>query len=302
VEHELRQARKNLAELEDQLSSGRNESVITEQQRNQAQIEIQDLSNKVKNLKKDKTSLEEDNSELRKQIENLQLNISKQQHEITRFESLIQTLERSKDDLIQKLQNTNKEKNYEERDRAAMLVDIGNLKKILVEKEAEIDDLKSSLRELDQNNDILRNQLDQRTEELYETQEALQTQNAENSVSKHKISVIASKEESYERRLIEREKEIDELKKQLNILNKELYDMREMESIKAHDTNQLSNDVETLTRENQLVKEQLIKVSEEKEYFRIEYENITGRAKQLQQNVRSVEIEKSDIQTSYKEV
>lgn len=45
-----------------------------------------------------------------------------------------------------------------------------------------------------------------------------------------------------------------------------------------------------------------MRLSEEKEYFRIELENISGRTKQLQQTIRAVEMEKSDIQASYREV
>lgn len=291
-----------MSELEEQLSSGRIDSVITEQQSNQMLIELQDLTNQVKNLKKDKTNLGEDNCNLRKQIEQLEVTISKNEHDLARYEKLIQTLERSKEDLIEKLQNTSKEKNYEERDRQQLITDIGNLKKILVQKEGEIEEMRNSVIELDQRNDMLQNQLDYKTEELYQTQEVLQHQNAENTASKQRILFISSKEESYEKRLQEREKEIVELKRQYQILIKELHDMKEIDNIRAHDTNQLSSDVETLTRENQLVKEQLIKISEEKEYFKIENENIKGRTKQLEQNVRAIEIEKGDIQVTLKEV
>ena len=301
VEHELRQARSAMAALEDQLSTGKNESIITEQQKNQAQIEIQDLFNQVRNLKKDKTSLENDNCSLKKQLENFQIEISKLQHEVTKYESLIKTLERSKEDLIDRLQNTNKEKNHEERDRTLLITEIGKLKQLMVEKEQAIQEMRSNIIEYDKRCDNLQSQLDFKTEELYETQNALHIQNAEYTASKQRITAISSKEEGYERRLQEREKEIDELKRQLSMLNKELYDMKEMDNIKSHDSSQLANDVETLTRENQIVKEQLIKLSEEKEYFRIEFENSAGRIKQLQQNIRSIQIEKDDLSSNFKE-
>ena len=211
VDYELKQARQRLSELEEQLSSGRIDSVITEQQSNQMLIELQDLTNQVKNLKKDKTNLGEDNCNLRKQIEQLEVTISKNEHDLARYEKLIQTLERSKEDLIEKLQNTSKEKNYEERDRQQLITDIRNLKKILVQKEGEIEEMRNSVIELDQRNDMLQNQLDYKTEELYQTQEVLQHQNAENTASKQRILFISSKEESYEKRLQEREKEIIEL-------------------------------------------------------------------------------------------
>lgn len=149
---------------------------------------------------------------------------------------------------------------------------------------------------------MLQSQLDSKTVELINAQKALEQQNKETTDTKQKINIIASKEESYERRLHEREREIEELKKHIQFINKELHDYKEMNNIKTHDTNQLSNDVDMLTRENHAVKEQLVKTSDEKEYFKIELETATGRVKQLQQSMRALELEKGDLQTSYREV
>ena len=302
LEFELKEARRNLSELEEQLNSGRNENIITEQQKNQATMEVSDLNNQIHNLKKDKHNLQDDNSELRKHVENLQLSITKQQSEIAKLESLIQTLERSKEDLVQKLQNVSKERNNDERDKSNYVTEIKDLKKNLVAKDSEIQEMRSSIIELDQRNDMLQSQLDYKTEELYQTQNELEIQNQENTETRQKFTFVAGREEGYERRLQEREKEIEELKKHINNMTKDIHDMKEMDNIKTHDTNQLANDVEILTRENQVVKEQLMKVSEEKEYFKIEYENNQGRYKQMQQNARALEMEKADIETSYKEV
>ena len=302
VDYELKETRKKLIDTEEQLVSGRNETIITEQQKNQASIEISDLNNQIKNLRRDKHNLNEDNAEIRKQMENMQSNITKQQNEIKKLESLIQTLEKSKEDLIYKLQNTTKERNSDERDKSVYVSEISSLKKNLVSKEAEIEELRFSIIELDQRNDMLQSQLDYKTEELYQIQNALESQDKVNSESKKRINILATKEESYERRLQEREREIEGLAKQLKNVSKELHEMKEIENIRVHDSNQLSNDVEILTRENQTAMEQIMKLSEEKEYFRIELENTAGRFKQMQQSVRATEIEKGDIQTSYKEV
>jgi hypothetical protein len=149
---------------------------------------------------------------------------------------------------------------------------------------------------------MLQSHLDCKTEELYQAQNSLEQQNKDSIESKHKMTIISSKEESYERRLQEREREIEELKKHIQFINKELHNYKEMDNIKTHDTHQLSNDVEMLTRENHAVKEQLVKTSDEKEYFKIELENTNGRIKQQQQHLRALELEKADLQTSYKEV
>ena len=302
VDYELKEMRKRMIETEEMLTSGRNESIITEQQKNQASIEISDLNNQIKNLRRDKHNLDEDNAELRKQMEFMQSNLTKQQNEIKKLESLIQTLEKSKEDLIHKLQSTTKERNNDERDKSIYVSEISSLKKTLVAKESEIEEMRSSIIELDQRNDMIQSQLDYKTEELYQIQNALESQNKESVESKQRLNIMATKEESYERRLQEREREIEGLVKQLKNISRELHNMKEMENIRVHDTNQLSNDVEILTKENQTAMEQIMKLSEEKEHYKIEFENITGRFKDLQQKVRATEIDKGDIQTSYKEV
>lgn len=72
VDFELREARRNVTDLDDRLNSDRNSNIITEQQKNQATMEVSDLQNQIQNLKKDKHNLDEDNSESRKNVEELQ--------------------------------------------------------------------------------------------------------------------------------------------------------------------------------------------------------------------------------------
>jgi len=85
-------------------------------------------------------------------------------------------------------------------------------------------------------------------------------------------------------------------------LTAELDELKKYEMIWASDSEQLIRDLETLTRENQFVKDELKKASDERDYFRLEAENNGGEKLHLIQSLRSVEIDKEDIQNSYKEV
>ena len=82
----------------------------------------------------------------------------------------------------------------------------------------------------------------------------------------------------------------------------ELDELKKYEMIRASDSEQLIRDLETLTRENQFVKDELKKASDERDYFWLEAENNGGEKLHLIQSLRSVEIDKEDIQNSYKEV
>jgi chromosome segregation ATPase len=136
VDYELREARKNLTDLEQEISVGKNQVLINEQHRSQSSLEVDELKKQVSNMKNNKNDLEEDNREIRKKLDEMKSNTNK-------LESLIQTLERSKDDLVGKFQNVNKEKNNEERDKSMLITEIAQLKKSIVEKESEIHEIRS---------------------------------------------------------------------------------------------------------------------------------------------------------------
>lgn len=57
-----------------------------------------------------------------------------------------------------------------------------------------------------------------------------------------------------------------------------------------------------VTKENQFVKNELQKAAEERDFYRSKADSFAGDAKHFEQSVRAVEIDKQDIQSSYKEV
>lgn len=61
-------------------------------------------------------------------------------------------------------------------------------------------------------------------------------------------------------------------------------------------------DLQTLTKENQFVKDELKRASDERDQYHHDAENAGGENKHLYQSIRAVEIDKADIHQSYKEV
>lgn len=83
-----------------------------------------------------------------------------------RLRSLVENLDSTKEELVKRLQNTNKEKIGEEQDKAVLMNDIQNYKKELLFREQEILDLRKSIEQLDSTIDDLQSELDSKTEDL----------------------------------------------------------------------------------------------------------------------------------------
>jgi chromosome segregation ATPase len=74
-----------------------------------------------------------------------------------------------------------------------------------------------------------------KTEELNRTQRCLETQNQEFSQTRQHISMISNKEESYSKRLQERDNEVANLKHKLRQVSSELEELKRNEAMKNMD-------------------------------------------------------------------
>ena len=80
--------------------------------------------------------------------------------------SLVENLDQTKDELLQRLQSTMTDKRGGESEKAVLMDDIQSYKRDLLTKDQQINDLKQSVAMLDSNLDEMQAELDQKTEEL----------------------------------------------------------------------------------------------------------------------------------------
>ena len=85
--------------------------------------------------------------------------------------SLVENLDQTKDELLQRLQSSVTEKRGGESEKAVLLNDIQTYKREILAKEQQINDLKQSIVMLDSNLDELQADLDGKTEELVHTKQ-----------------------------------------------------------------------------------------------------------------------------------
>ena len=73
-------------------------------------------------------------------------------------------------------------------------------------------DLKKSIEQLDSNIDDLQQELDHKTEELATCKQQLDKQTRDFGNVQHQMSMVSGKEDSFQRRLLEREGELKQLR------------------------------------------------------------------------------------------
>ena len=99
--------------------------------------------------------------------------------------SLIENLDHTKDELLQRLQQTMTNNRGGENEKAVLLNDIQVYKRDLLAKDQQINDLKQSVAMLDSNLDEMQGELDQKTEELVSVKQQLEKQVLEFSNVQH---------------------------------------------------------------------------------------------------------------------
>lgn len=99
--------------------------------------------------------------------------------------SLVENLDQTKDELLQRLQNSMTDKRGGESEKAVLINDMQTYKRELLTKDQQINDLKQSVAMLDSNLDDMQGELDQKTEELVQTRQQMEKQCLEFSNIQH---------------------------------------------------------------------------------------------------------------------
>ena len=215
--------------------------------------------------------------------------------------SLIENLDHTKDELLQRLQLTMTNNRGGENEKAVLLNDIQVYKRDLLAKDQQINDLKQSVAMLDSNLDEMQGELDQKTEELVMVKQQLEKQVLEFSNVQHQMSVTQGKEDNNQRKLFEREQEIKTLRNECQSLREQVDQQTQIAQLKAQEVAELTEDIQTLTRENRFVNQEFGKSSHANELLKSQNTEIIDKERRAQQTVRALEIEKEDILANYRD-
>lgn len=182
--------------------------------------------------------------------------------------SLIENLDQTKEELLQRLQKTMSEKRGTDGDIAILANDIQQYQTNLMLKDQTINDLKMSIQQLDHNLDEMQAELDQKTEELVQVKQQHERQVLDFSNMQHQMSVTAGKEDNLHRKLFERESEIKHLRNECQSLKEQVSQQTQLAQLKTQEVAELTEDIQTLTRENRFVNQEFSKSSHANEILK----------------------------------
>lgn len=84
----------------------------------------------------------------------------------------------------------------------------------------------------------------------------------------HQVSVIAGKEDDFQRRLFERENEIKLLRQENQNFREQVEQSTQIIQVKTQECNELTEDIQTLTRENKFVNTEFSKATQANEFLK----------------------------------
>lgn len=274
LEKEITQLRNKVSTLNEEIHSGQSQTIKQEHTKNQHELEIFDLRKQVQNLRDECKKQGSDLAEKHQlYIDASQRNQNLQQ-QVDRMKSLVENLDQNKEELIKRLQNASKDKNEEVSDKAILQNDISNYKRDLMVKDQEINDLKQSIAGLDASLDEMQSDLDNKTEELVLCKQKLEKQVFDFGNMQHQVSVIAGKEDDFQRRLYERENEIKMLRQENQNFREQMDNQTQIISVKSTETAELTEDIQTLTRENKFVNQEFTKATQANEFLKRQNEQL----------------------------
>ena len=215
--------------------------------------------------------------------------------------SLVENLDHTKDELLQRLQQTMTNNRGGENEIAVLQNDIQTYKRELLAKDQQINDLKQSIAMLDSNLDDMQGELDQKTEELVSSKQQLEKQCLEFSNVQHQMSMVVGKDDNNQRKLFEREQEIKMLRQECQNYKESAEQQTQLAQLKAQEVAELTEDIQTLTRENRFVNQEFGKSSHANELLKTQNAEIIDKERRAQQTTRALEIEKEDILANYRD-
>ena len=107
--------------------------------------------------------------------------------------------------------------------------------------------------------------------------------------------MIAGKEDDFQRRLFERENEIKLLRQENQNFREQIEHQNQIIQVKTTEVNELTEDIQTLSRENKFVNGEFAKATQANEFLKRQNEQLQDQERLGQQSVRALEMEKQDV-------
>ena len=299
---EIRALKDEIALHKSSDSEAKTKAIKLQEKLNNYDILIADLKDRQASEERKNLRLSEEVNNLRMDLEkeksvNLQLN-----EQIKQLKTLSEGLDRTREELLIRLQNKNNEKGMEENERMRLQDEIAVLKRKVASVEQEAKEARAAMIQIDNERDNVQNLLDEKSEAFARLKERLEAQEEElRALKERSVEFMAVNDENITR-VQDLEAQIRDMIKKNRALSQEIADYKDALVVKDNEIQNLSSDLNILTKENQNLNARLIHAMEEKEAMKDVVNNVSTQEKMSRQSLRATEMERNDILATYKTV
>jgi len=225
----------------------------------------------------------------------------KHDEKIQNYTNLLKEADKTRQELFTKFTEENNSRKLLEKENNALKANEVNLCKELDLRTEELNSLKLGLQTMDQNYDNLTNELDEKTEEISKLTILLKDIQLQNEELVSRVGQSSHKLNVDNKRLVDREQEILDLK---NNFNRVLQDLDQANAEIQEKNNEIENltfDMNSKTNENQNLIEDLTRIAKENERLNIIKTQLESNNEIFNQKFRANELDIQDLYQSYKE-
>jgi N-terminal acetyltransferase B complex non-catalytic subunit len=296
---ELNAKREEIKNLKEKISK------ISEEQLNKLgsiqEHSLVSLQIKYDNEFKEKEILKNELNIIRKNYQELKEESVKLNEKCDNYNKILIEADQTREELLNKFRNENSEKKNLESELQIFKENDSKSKNTIAQQKEEIKALKQGLNSINSNYDLLTNELDMKTEELSKLSLLCKQQQEHIDEFSKKFSTINNKSTLDNKRILERENELNTIKINYSVLVNELENTKRLFMEKSSEVQNLTSDLQVLAGENTNLINEVNRLSKENEKLMIIKNQLEKNSDLINQRHRSSEIDMKDLVQNYKE-
>lgn len=259
------------------------------------------LQMKYDNEFKEKEILKNELMIMRKNHQDLKEEFTKMNDKCENYNKILIDADQTREELLNKFRSENSEKKNLENELLIYKDNDLKNKNTISQLREEAKGLKQGLNSINSNYDYLTNELDVKTEELSKLSLLCKQQQDHIDDSSKKINALNNKSSLDNKRLIDRENELNNLKSNYTIHMNELENIKMQLLDKTNEIQSLTNDLQVIAGENQNLTVELSRVAKENEKLNLIKSHLEKNSDLINQRQRASELDKNDLFKNYKE-
>lgn len=219
-------------------------------------------------------SLNEEISNLKSEVQRWRREVGERDDQVRQLKALVEAIDKTRQELLMRVQESGSNIACYSDEKQSLLSENDIVRRELLQSHDKLSKVQSALSQLDRENDATQEKLDRKIELIKDTETSLTRARSEHSDVVCRLNDTLTSNEALNRKLIEKEQEIRELRSTMSALNREMGDARNMLESKARECKEKDEDLHLVTKENANTQNEFMRLDQERQ-------QVTYEAKQL---------------------